>query len=417
MSVKKIAGICCVLFLVQGLCAVAPAMSRCGTETGRSASGGDSLQAKVTHMLGFVLKPGFLFPTDEFFKGANNAQKRINSTLSGHIEYGFRFSPYTETGRLYPHAVQGIGIGYNTFFCPSEMGNPLSVYVFQTSRIASITPRLSFDYEWNFGASFGWKKYDRMLNPLNRVVGSKINAYIYLEFLFNWQVSPDTRLRAGIGLTHYSNGNTRYPNSGVNAIGASVGVVHFFGKDKECASPAPYLHRPASFRRYVSYDLVVYGATRKKGVFPENSNPMLAPGSFAIVGLNFNPLYNIGRYFRTGLSLDMQYDESANRGRYIANEDAPSSSEDLRFYRPSFREQFSVGLSVRAEIVMPIFSINLGVGKNFLCKGADTDSFYQTFVLKTNLTKSLFLHTGYQLYRFKDPNNLMLGIGYRFNAR
>ena len=417
MSVKKIAGICCVLFLVQGLCAVAPAMSRCGTETGRPASGGDSLQAKVTHMLGFVLKPGFLFPTDEFFKGANNAQKRINSTLSGHIEYGFRFSPYTETGRLYPHAVQGIGIGYNTFFCPSEMGNPLSVYVFQTSRIASITPRLSFDYEWNFGASFGWKKYDRMLNPLNRVVGSKINAYIYLEFLFNWQVSPDTRLRAGIGLTHYSNGNTRYPNSGVNAIGASVGVVHFFGKDEECASPAPYLHRPASFRRYVSYDLVVYGATRKKGVFPENSNPMLAPGSFAIVGLNFNPLYNIGRYFRTGLSLDMQYDESANIGRYIANEEAPSSSEDLRFYRPSFREQFSVGLSVRAEIVMPIFSINLGVGKNFLCKGADTDSFYQTFVLKTNLTKSLFLHTGYQLYRFKDPNNLMLGIGYRFNAR
>jgi len=34
-----------------------------------------------------------------------------------------------------------------------------------------------FDYEWNFGASFGWKKYDGLYNPQNEVIGSKINAY------------------------------------------------------------------------------------------------------------------------------------------------------------------------------------------------------------------------------------------------
>ena len=171
------------------------------------------------------------------------------------------------------------------------------------------------------------------------------------------------------------------------------------------------------FERYISYDLIVYGATRKRGVFPENHDPLLAPGSFGIIGLNFNPLYNFSRYFRAGLSLDMQYDESANIGQHIANDEIPSTPEDLKFFRPSFLEQFSTGISVRAEIVMPIFSINLGIGKNFICKGSDTNSFYQTFVLKTNITKNIFLHTGYQLYRFKDPNNLMLGIGYRFNAR
>ena len=113
----------------------------------------------------------------------------------------------------------------------------------------------------------------------------------------------------------------------------------------------------------------------------------------------------------------MQYDESANIGNHVANDNFPSDPDELQFYRPPFREQFSAGLSLRAEIVMPIFSINLGIGKNFFCHGADNNSFYQTFVLKTNITKHLFLHTGYQLYRFKDPNNLMLGIGFRFNAR
>lgn len=371
---------------------------------------------KLTHIVGFDFRPSYVFPTNEFFKGANNAQRRINTNLSGHLKYGFKFAPDSEIGQLYPHAVQGIGIAYNTFFNSQELGNPFAVYVFQTSRIATLSPKLSLDYEWNFGASFGWKEYNEETNPMNRVTGSKINAYINLGFLLNWQVSAHTNLRAGIGMTHYSNGNTNYPNSGVNTIGASIGITRSFGESNNPRKPS-YLSEKALFNKYVSYDLIIYGATRKRGVYMENYEPFLASGSFGILGLNFNPLYNFSRYFRAGLSLDMQYDESANIGTHVANDEIPANAEDIKFFRPPFKEQFSTGLSVRAEIVMPIFSINLGIGKNFICKGADTNSFYQTFVLKTNITKNIFLHTGYQLYKFKDPNNLMLGIGYRFNAR
>ena len=171
---------------------------------------------------------------------------------------------------MYPHAVQGIGVGYNTFFHSSELGNPWSVYAFQTSRIASLTPRLSLDYEWNFGASFGWKKYDAESNPYNRVVGSKMNAYIHLSFLLNWQLDAQTNLRAGIGATHFSNGNTGYPNAGVNAFGASIGLTRYFGGTSRAAlaDGSSGLVRRPPFRPYVSYDLIVYGATRKKGVFP-----------------------------------------------------------------------------------------------------------------------------------------------------
>lgn len=375
-----------------------------------------NINKKPTHFVGLDIRPSYVFPTHDFFKGMNNNGKKINSTFSGHLKYGFKFSPDSKMGKLYPYAIQGIGVGYNTFYNSKEIGNPIAVYVFQTSRIATVSPKLSVDYEWNFGASFGWKKYDVENNPNNMVVGSKINAYINLGFFLNWQVAANTNLKAGIGITHYSNGNTNYPNAGVNTIGASVGITRSFGGSGSNNGTPGKIYRPL-FDRYISYDLIVYGATRKKGVFPENNSPLLVPGSFGILGLNFNPLYNISRYFRAGLSLDIQYDESANIGKHIANEFIPSTPEDLKFFRPPFKEQFSTGLSVRAEIVMPIFSINLGIGKNFICKGSDTNSFYQTFVLKTNITKNIFLHTGYQLYRFKDPNNLMLGIGYRFNAR
>ena len=231
--------------------------------------------------------------------------------------------------------------------------------------------------------------------------------------LLNWRFAPRWSLTAGVGLTHFSNGNTRYPNGGVNLIGGRVGVMRTFGRDAADDRRAA-VRRSDPFRPYVSYDVILYGALRKKG-FLQESRAYLIPGSFAVAGLNFTPMYNFSRFFRAGLSLDAQYDESANLKDHIAN-DYPLADE-LKFHRPPFKEQFAVGVSIRCEVVMPIFSINLGIGKNLIGRGDDTNSFYQVFALKADVARNVFLHVGYQLYKFRNPNNLMLGVGYRFNGR
>lgn len=66
---------------------------------------------------------------------------------------------------------------------------------------------------------------------------------------------------------------------------------------------------------------------------------------------------------------------------------------------------------------MPFFAVNIGLGYNVWQKGEDTKGWYQVLALKTSITRQLFLHVGYQLSRFKDPSNLMLGLGWRFGAR
>lgn len=389
----------------------------CLTFTGIYADEQDSVPRKIIHVIGLDFKPAYTFPTKGFFKGENMAKSPIRTNLSGHIKYGFKFAPNSYMGKMYPNTIQGIGIGYNTFYNTKEVGNPLAVYVFQTSQIASITPNLSFDYEWNFGASFGWKKYDAEKNPYNTIVGSKANAYINLGFLLNWQITKEVAFRAGIGLSHYSNGNTSYPNFGVNTLDGRIGLMWCpqnnpdsrYQRNNRLAVTPKY-----GFKPYINYDVIIYGATKKKGIMWEEGSGTVIPGVFAVAGLNFSPMYNFNKYFRAGLSLDAQYDESANITDHLANTDTPT--DDLKFFLPPFIEQFSMGLSVRAEVVMPIFSINLGIGKNFICRGKDINSFYQNFVLKTDITRNVFLHVGYQLYKFKNPNNLMLGIGYRFNA-
>ena len=111
--------------------------------------------------------------------------------------------------------------------------------------------------------SFFWlEKYDELSNPQNVLIGSKINAYINLGFLLNWQVHKYWKLAAGVDLTHFSNGNTHYPNGGLNVIGGRIGIVRTLDADE---APGPITPRRLFIKPHVSYDLVIYGATRKKG--------------------------------------------------------------------------------------------------------------------------------------------------------
>lgn len=174
---------------------------------------------------------------------STNRFPSISSTLSDSAK-----NPISQALSSY---LSGIGVSYHTFFSPAELGNPVSVYAFQGSRIAQLSPRLSLDYEWNFGASFGWKKYDELSNPQNVLIGSKINAYINLGFLLNWQVHRYWKLTAGVDLTHFSNGNTHYPNGGLNVIGGRIGIVRTLGVDELPGGVTP---GRLFIKPHVSYD-------------------------------------------------------------------------------------------------------------------------------------------------------------------
>ena len=382
-------------------------MKRVITATLLVASGLCSF-AGVPHQIGVDIRPTYVIPTRSFFAGNNDLHRRINHSEAVHLKYAFRFSPDSYWGRTYPTAYQGIGVGYHAFHNRVELGAPVSVYAFQGARIAKLSPRLSLDYEWNFGASFGWKKYHEIENPYNDVVGSKINAYINLGFLLNWQLNKDWNVTAGVDVAHFSDGNTNYPNSGINTVGARIGVTRTFAAGSMASDDAAARQAQQNFKPHFSYDVVVYGAARKRGIQTDDHTYMVS-GSFGVAGINVSPMYNFHRNFRLGVSLDAQFDEGANIKDYEVDKN--------KFHRPPFREQFAVGASLRAEWVMSVFSVNVGVGRNLIYKGDDTKGYYQVLALKTDVTHGVFLHVGYQLSKFKDPNNLMLGLGYRFHDK
>ena len=382
-------------------------------DAGNTARSGKApSQRRFMHRLGGEFRPEYIFPTNPFVQGNNMAGQPIDLSLSGHLRYSFQFRPGSLPDRIYGGAYQGIGVAYYDFGNPDELGNPIATYLFQGARIARISPRVSFDYEWNFGLSFGWKPYDEETNRLNMMMGSKMNAFLNVDFFLNWMVTREVDFSAGISLSHFSNGNTKFPNAGLNSVGLRAGLTYNFGRNP---SEAPTKTVYPAFPRHFSYDLTLFGSWRRKGV--ENGDiQVAAPDAYTVVGFNFASMYNFGYKFRAGVSLDGVYDGSANV--YVADQIVSDGYRPaLIVEKPGFDKQVALGVSARGEFVMPYFNIGIGLGVNVLHKGGDLKSFYQMLTLKVAVTHSSYVHIGYSLRDFHMPNFLMLGVGYRFNNK
>ena len=149
-----------------------------------------------------------------------------------------------------------------------------------------------------------------------------------------------------------------------------------------------------------------------------DGNPVALPDRYGVIGINFTPLYNLNHWFNAGISLDGVYDSSSNL--YIENYIMAygESHNDLdHVVSPSAIRQMSLGLSARAEFVMPYFTIDAGMGKNIINAHAELKGWYQTLALKVDVAHSVFLNIGYSLYDFRTPNHLMLGVGYHFHHK
>lgn len=347
-------------------------------------SGRDTLLFRdITHRLSAEVRPAYNIPTHGFYRGYNTLDKPIKVAGSAHIKYGFSFNPNSHYGRIYPSAYQGIGLAVHSFFNHELTGTPFILYLFQGSRIADFGEKISLDFEWNLGASYGWK--------VNEVVGSRFNIYINIGLPLTWHLSPQWDISIAPEYTHFSNGDTRFPNGGANTVGCRIGITgKIKAPAKEKAPGRLFIEaenelKEKKFSKRISYDICIYGGWRADR-YTEGNILHIVNKPFFTAGLNFNPLYRFNRYFSAGAAIDLMMDKSSGE---------------------------AFGLSARCELTMPIFSINLGAGYNILSNTNELKGFYTTFNLKAFVSRKIFLNIGYRLSSVLYSHNLMFGAGVR----
>lgn len=348
--------------------------------------GKDSLSYRdITHRLTAEVHPVYNIPTHYFYRGNNPSCKAIGPASSFHLKYSFSL----------PYTYQGIGVSYNTFYQKDIVGSPAAIYIFQGVRLLSLSHNLSFGYEWNLGLSYGWKP--------NSVVSSRSNIYINVGLPLTWKASDSWEFQIGPEYTHFSNGDTSFPNGGANTVGLRIGASRLFGDDASSCLGKALISADEGimnvrFKDRISYDIFIYGAWRAARTL-NGSSLQIKNSPHALGGLSFNPLYRINRYFLFGPSLDLQADTSVGLNASLS--------------APSLWDQTSCGLSLRGEIKMPFFSVNIGAGWNAIVNCNDIKRFYTTYTLKSFVSDKFFISIGYRLSAVQYTHNLMLGAGFR----
>lgn len=336
---------------------------------------------------------------------------RVNSAFPLSLKYAFSLNNPAISHYL-PGGYQGIALGVLNFGAVQphgfgrathNIGYPVLAYIFQGGPFHHFSQKLSLNYEWNFGAAFGWKPYSDSNRNFNLTVGSKVNAYLNLGLMLNWQLTRHCSLFGGLIVSHFSNGNTSFPNPGVNTFGLRLGMQYTLNPPaKGFLPPLPSVEK----KRKVEYDLLGWGAWRKR-VYRGGEKPVLLSGHFACAGISFAPMYRFNTWWRAGGSLDLQWDQSSDmKKNYIEG----STTDDIRFHTPSFWRQLTVGISAHGELQMPIFAVNVGCGYNLVAPW-ENKGFYQNISLKTYIGENFFINIGYQLRNFRQQSSLMLGAG------
>ena len=335
----------------------------------------------------------------------------VNTAIPVNLRYSFSFTDPKIRNYL-PGGYQGISIGILNLGgaqCQGidkstrNIGYPVLAYIFQGGPFHKFNSNLSLNYEWNFGASFGWKPYSEDNKYFNLTVGSRVNAYLHLGLNLRWQLNPHAALWGGIAVSHFSNGNTSFPNPGINSFGVRVGMELTVNPPSEGFFPAI---QDTVRKKKPEYDISVWGATRKR-VYRGGEKPVLLPGHFACAGISFAPMARLNTWWRVGGSADIQWDRSSDMKRnYIEG----STTQDIKFSTPSFWRQVSIGVSAHGELQMPIFALNVGLGYNLLAPWENRGS-YQNITLKTYVCRMVFLNIGYHLRNFHQQSSLMLGMG------
>ena len=351
-------------------------------------------RSTINHWIGFNARPSYIMPTHGFYNGWNELGKTLKA--GGNIDFQYGFSVL---GRS---AYQGFGLGMHSFGSHELMGTPASLYLFQGAPLFSFSDRLTIGYEWNLGLSAGWKD-----NGI--VVVSPLNIYINVAALLRWNINDTWEVVAGPEYTHFSNGDTCFPNGGANTINFRLGARRYFAFEEPAVKTERIFGEDISkskFSEKVSYDLMAFGSWRADRTIVDGEL-LIINESFPVAGLSFNPLYHFNDYLSAGVSLDMIYDGSADLQVSVMED------ETIVYDRPDLISQSAAGLSARAELKMPIFAVNIGIGYNLLHKGQDLDCLYGMFALKAFVTDMLYLNVGYRLSSVLYSHNLMFGLGIR----
>lgn len=160
---------------------------------------------------------GSVFQTNDFVRGVNFENEKINRFHALAIRLANRTSGKREWERRFLNPRYGVGVYVADYFEAEQIGRPIAVYGFFNAPFYR-NEKLSFNYEFGFGFTFNWRSFDPVTNQFNVALGAGRSFLIDAGINARYALSPLLSVELGASLTHFSNGGIKQPNFGINTI-------------------------------------------------------------------------------------------------------------------------------------------------------------------------------------------------------
>ncbi len=175
---------------------------------------GKGMNIETNFHIGTVIKhtPELLFDTPGLSTGFD-----INVTWQTHgLKKWHQFQNYPK-----------IGGGLMVFKLGERdtMGNAYGIHYNIT---IPLIKKKNFGLDFQFASGFALldRPFNRISNPNNNAIGSKLNVIAHMKFISDYQIRPNLKLNFGGSFTHFSNGAAQLPNFGINIGSAMLGLTY-----------------------------------------------------------------------------------------------------------------------------------------------------------------------------------------------
>ncbi len=143
------------------------------------------------------------------------------------------------------------------------------------------------------GIGYATNPYDKVENSKNKAFGSTLMANTNIGLFYKKEHLLDKfGLQAGFLFTHFSNGRTKSPNSGINSFLLNVGVNYDFSKVTNKTIDTALVKK--DFREPIKYNIVVRSGFNESPVIGSGQHPFYHIGFFVDKRFNSKSALQLG---------------------------------------------------------------------------------------------------------------------------
>lgn len=224
-----------------------------------------------------------------------------------------------------------------------------------------------------FGVGLGYitEKFDLTSNYHNISIGSNFNAAINIALEYKHYFSNRFKFSVFAGLTHFSNGCSNYPNSGINIINAGAGLTYLL------TDPHSYIPKSEDNDDNLKTSECEYYIGISAGIKRIEYNQKENIGVYHI---DFYIMNRISNLSKIGLGFDLVYDATDNI----------SIIDDYGYQQFTFIEMLKPGISLAYELMMGDASFLFNFGYHPYGLDMSFGRWYQKIAMKVDIGNYIY---------------------------